>query len=117
MAFEAGDNIRAPRVAVTLEVLYRFDAREEFRSGKGTELSTSGVFVQTGERRPVGAMVLLRLLRADGSAVAEGFGRVAWVREEPEGQRGMGLQFIHLDERSMGLVEEMIAVELATVRK
>ncbi len=112
MVFEAGDNGRAPRVPVTVKVQYRFDARQEFRSGEGTDLSTSGVFVHTEQPRQVGSMVFLKLALPDGSRLAEGFGRVARVGRDPSGHQGMGVQFIHFDDQSMDIVEEIIAGQL-----
>jgi uncharacterized protein (TIGR02266 family) len=112
MGFQAGDNGRAPRIPLALQVEYRCDAQHAFAVGQGTDLSTSGLFVHTDQPRQVGSMIFLRVALRDGSKVAEGFGRVARVGEDASGHLGMGIQFISLDDRSLGLVEEMVAREL-----
>ncbi len=57
-------------------------------------------------------MIYLKVALRDGSKLAEGFGRVARVGEDTSGHRGMAIQFIHLDDQSIGLVEEIVAREL-----
>ncbi len=116
MGFVPGDNGRAPRVPVVVTVQYRFDERQDFKSGDGTDLSTSGVFVHTDQPRRVGSMVYLRLALGEGSRLAEGFGRVARVGQGVTGQQGMGIQFIHLDDRSLRVVEELVAGRLGEDR-
>ncbi len=68
--------------------------------------------MRTDQPRPLGSMVHLRVDLRDGSKVAEGFGRVARVGEDTGGHRGMAIQFIHLDDQSDGLLEEMVSREL-----
>jgi len=116
MGSNIGDNGRALRVPVSVQVEYRSGERYQFTVGQGTDLSTSGLFVHTDEPKQVGSMLYLRMALPGGSKeLAEGFGRVARVGLDTGGHRGMAIQFIHLDERSNGMLEKAVASGLVGV--
>src|SRR5438105_3914206 len=95
---------RAPRVAHEVMVAVRGD-RGHF-TGWGTNLSASGVFVNTSSPPPAGDEVQV-LLQLPGVPECKLRGRVAWSRgagEEP----GMGVQFLQLDEETRQVIAQMV---------
>ncbi len=109
MSSPSGDGgARAPRVPVSMRVQVRFGTLAEFVAEQAVNLSTSGIFVRTDEPRKVGSMVYLHIALEEGSKLIEGFGRVARLGEDEEGRRGMGIQFISLDDESTALIERIV---------
>src|SRR5207249_1012180 len=103
---------RAPRVAHEVMVAVRSD-HGSF-TGWGTNLSATGVFVNTQTPAPAGDEVAL-LLQLPGVPECHLRGRVAWAR--PPGpqvdQAGMGVQFLSPDEATKNLLAQMVS-RLAT---
>jgi uncharacterized protein (TIGR02266 family) len=99
---------REPRVTVAMLVQYRFDALEELVADYSANLSTTGIFVHTDEPRKVGTTVYLLITLREGARLIEGFGRVARVGRD-QGKKGMGIQFVNLDEDSMALIRRVVA--------
>jgi len=94
-----------PRTPVSLLVQYRFNSLEDFLAEYATNLSPGGIFIATDEPSPVGTMLYLQFSLKDGSRLIEGMGRVAHVQEATAQQpRGMGIEFVQFDERSMELI-------------
>ncbi|MHB1844145.1 MAG: PilZ domain-containing protein [Deltaproteobacteria bacterium] len=89
---------RHPRMSLSWLVQYRFDVYEGYRVEYATDLSQGGLFVETDQPHPPGAVVQIQLTPRHGGPLIEGLGRV--VRRVGPGDAeasGMGIEFIHLD--------------------
>src|SRR3954470_20998272 len=94
-----------PRTPVSLLVQYRFNSLEDFLAEYATNLSPGGIFIATEDPSPVGTMLYLQFSLKDGSKLIEGMGRGEHVHPGPAAQpRGMGIEFVQFDERSMALI-------------
>jgi len=102
----------APRASVPVRVHYRFDPRADFLAEAAVDVSVSGVFVRFRGDPRVGSMVHLRLELPDGRPTVEGFGRVARFGICADGCPGIAIQFVSLEERATGLLEELVAANL-----
>src|SRR4051812_24321615 len=74
-------------------------------------LSRGGMFVQTDHLLPRGTRVVLAL-EAGGLLLDFAEGEVVWERDDDEvaeGDRGFGLRFTRLRDRSLALVEHLVA--------
>ena len=98
---------RAPRVAHEVMVAVRGE-HGQF-TGWGTNLSSSGVFVNTQTPSPAGVEVQV-LLQLPGIPECKLRGRVAWARAQSQGadQAGMGVQFLETDAETKQLIAQMV---------
>jgi len=98
---------RAPRVSHEVMVAVRGE-RGAF-TGWGTNLSFSGVFVNTQTPATVGDEVSV-LLQLPGLPECKLHGRVAWA--SPPGphveQTGMGIEFLQTDEPTRQIIAQMV---------
>ena len=102
-------NRRSPRVDHEVMVAVRaVHERSEF-TGWGTNLSASGVFVNT-PAPPKPGVELSLLLQLPGIPECKLRGRVAWARAAGPGvdQAGMGVQFIEPDDQTQKLLAQMV---------
>jgi uncharacterized protein (TIGR02266 family) len=101
---------RYPRTSLSILVQYRSESFEDFLADYALNLSLGGIFVSTDKPRPEGSIIYLQFSLADGSRLVEGMGRV--VRVNPAGTTGrtpgMGIEFLHFDEPSMQLIEQIL---------
>ena len=104
----SGERRRAERIAVNREfsVLATTTSEDNVGSTWVSDLSSSGVFVHTGELLPIGAEIELRfsILLAD-PVIVECVGRVARHSQDPQ---GMGVEFVDLDEETAAQIEECL---------
>ena len=99
-----------PRTPVSLLVQYRFNSLEDFLAEYATNLSPGGIYIATDAPSPVGTMLYLQFSLRDGSRLIEGMGRVAHVHTTTSGEpRGMGVEFVQFDERSLALIAKICA--------
>ena len=100
-------NRRAPRVDHEVMVAVRSD-HGSF-TGWGTNLSASGVFVNTQTTHPAGDEVAL-LLQLPGIPECKLRGRVAWSK--PPGpdvaQPGIGIEFLEIDPAMRDVLAQMV---------
>jgi uncharacterized protein (TIGR02266 family) len=119
MANEQAMQARAPRVTYELMVGVRGEGVDF--TAWGTNLSATGVFVNTKTPAPSGKEVTL-LLQLPGMPECKLRGRVAWSK--PPGpsvdEPGMGVQFVEPDERTHEVLAVMVrrlTVDLADEKK
>jgi Tfp pilus assembly protein PilZ len=94
--------LRHKRVDVNLE----FDSLERL-SAYMTDLSRTGAFIRANDPWPVGTRLRLKLtLLVDDPEIFQGLGEVVRVTTRP---RGMGISFVELTERSLKLVDRILA--------
>ncbi len=96
-----------PRLEHPILVAYR--SAERFLSDFGTNISRSGVFVNTKDPQPVGTRVRLLVSLPEHEAPTEIEGRVVRV-VEPGGSEapGMGIEFIDLPDATRARLDAMV---------
>jgi uncharacterized protein (TIGR02266 family) len=86
-----------------------FDSCEDFIREYVTNVSRSGVFIQTDTPLPVGTTVNLRFtVIMDDVETIEGLGEVVRVEASPA---GMGVVFRELSAYSRGLIEKLLTAK------
>jgi uncharacterized protein (TIGR02266 family) len=110
---------QSQRDAAELRVELSFDDLRTFLKSSSANISSDGVFVETEEPAPPGAMVALELTLSDGHPLVRGRGAVEWTRASGGGNEapGMGIRFLDLaaeSKRFIGrIVEERTKAGLA----
>ncbi|MBM4279359.1 MAG: hypothetical protein FJ137_00890 [Deltaproteobacteria bacterium] len=98
---------RAPRVQLDILVQVRTSSIEEFRQLHCVNISTSGMFLRTAERRPLGVEFYFQFTVAGGGTLIEGLGKVVRVTDD-----GMGIEFVSLLEPSASIVQRLVEERL-----
>ncbi len=98
------DKRQHPRASLTARVQFRFDTMEAFLEAYSRDISEGGVFVKTGQPRPVGTRVFIQVALPNGAPMAECQARV--VRQEPG--VGMALAFDVLDEPTRRVLQQLV---------
>jgi uncharacterized protein (TIGR02266 family) len=93
---------KGSRARVKIELDY--PDLETFVEKFASNVTRGGVFLQTLEPKPKGAVVRLELLLASGEAALRGEGKVTWVKEPdpdaPDKPCGMGISFVRVDRKT-----------------
>jgi hypothetical protein len=100
----------SPRVPFSHEVRLRFDRIGGSVSGTTADLSTEGMFVATGEYKPIGTLVQFEFENDAGETI-QGLADIVWIREVRQGvdrEPGMGLHFRYVDPRSRELIAAIV---------
>jgi hypothetical protein len=105
---EYANKRRHPRVDVPLLVQYRFGPLEELRTEYAVNVSASGMFIATTEKRPAGTRVFVQLTTRDGRHFLQGDGCV--VRNA---DGGYAIELVGFDADARGVLEALVAAELA----
>jgi hypothetical protein len=100
---------RAPRIPLDILIQVRASSIEEFRQVHCANISTTGMFLKTSERRPLGAEFFFQFTVAGGGTLIEGLGKVVRIAED-----GMGIEFVSLLEPSASIVTKLVEDRLAT---
>jgi len=114
MSEKDGSNKRIhPRSALTLLVQYHFESLDEVVCEYAEDVSLGGMFIKTATPPAKGSVIFLQFSLSDGSKLVEGLAKVAWCLSPAEAEAsdrvaGMGVQFIHFDEESKAVVEEIV---------
>jgi uncharacterized protein (TIGR02266 family) len=111
-AHEEGENRRRyPRAPLKLLIQYRFDTLDDFLTEYSVDVSIGGMFIRTNAPHEEGSMVYLQFALRDGVKIIEGLGRVVRVNQPGDGDRipGMGIEFVHLDDESKEIIEDIVA--------
>ncbi|HEY4223122.1 MAG TPA: PilZ domain-containing protein [Myxococcota bacterium] len=94
---------RHPRVDLALLVQYRFGALEELRTEYALNVSASGMFIATGEAKPIGTRVFVQLTTRDGAHFLQGEGRV--VRNA---DGGYAIELVGFDAEARVVLEKLV---------
>ena len=98
-----GEQRRAPRVSLGLLIQVRASSIDEFKAVHCENISTSGMFLRTKERRPLGVEVFFQFTVAGGGTLIEGLGKVVRITDD-----GMGIEFVSLLEPSASIVRKLV---------
>jgi hypothetical protein len=72
-------------------------------AGTALDLGVGGLFVSTDEEVELGTLVHVSV-ELPSQSVVSGDGAVVWARSEGSGQRGLGIEFVAIDERTRGCI-------------
>ena len=101
------------RVKVARSVRYRIDDDTRFQSAPARNISLGGLFICTHNPYFIGTKVYLQFALESGDIVAEGWGRVSHVNDEGKGEdRGMGIEFVNIDEKFIAFTQLVVSEEL-----
>ncbi len=104
----------APRVEARLRV--HFGQSHELLTSYSVNLSTGGLFLETGTPLPAETPLNLEFFLPDSAAIIRCKGRVAWVNptdrsRKPQLPSGMGIQFLDLTMKDMDEVRDFVKRE------
>ncbi len=96
-----------PRVPLHAKLRIILPGVDERRQLLIDNLSKGGLFICTGEPRPVGTRLEFELFVRDGGPQIVGAGVVKWIETNPGKKQGMGIKFLELNEEGK---EEILLV-------
>ncbi len=99
--------IPAPRIDLERKISLRFPHFQGFLTEYSSNISITGMFIQSNDPQPPGTILDFEFNLIDGLKLIRGTGEVIWVRlvdEGPELPTGMGLRFLRLDAESRRLI-------------
>jgi len=100
----------AERVPIERKIDLNFPTFEGMVTGVSSNLSTSGMFIQSNSPEGAGTEFAFAL-RIDEWSPIQGSAKVIWVRpqtESPERPAGMGVQFLDLDAQSRRMIRWLV---------
>jgi uncharacterized protein (TIGR02266 family) len=101
---------RPPRSPMTVPVRCRFPSFLEFVETQSVNVSREGMYLRCDTPPSVGTKIEFEVSLDDGYVILQGTGQV--VRVVTTGDRGMGLRFIDLDDKSRKLIDRIVEVNL-----
>ncbi|HET6147783.1 MAG TPA: PilZ domain-containing protein [Polyangia bacterium] len=101
---------RPPRSPMTVPVRCRFPSFLEFVETQSVNVSREGMYLRCDTPPAVGTKIEFEVSLDDGYVILRGTGQV--VRVVTIGDRGMGLRFLELDEKSRKLIDRIVQVNL-----
>ncbi len=99
--------IPALRIALERKISLRFPHFQGFLTEYCSNVSITGMFIQSQDPRPPGEILDFEFNLIDGLQLIRGTGEVIWVRLEDQGPElpaGMGIRFLRLDAQSRRLI-------------
>jgi uncharacterized protein (TIGR02266 family) len=101
---------RPPRSPVAVAVRCRFPSIIDFVETQSVNISREGMYLKCDSPPAVGSRIEFEVSLDDGFVILQGTGNV--VRVVLTGDRGMGMRFAELDERSRKLINRIVEVNL-----
>lgn len=108
--------ISAPRIALERKISLRFPHFQGFLTEYCSNVSITGIFIQSREPRSPGEILDFEFNLIDGLQLIRGTGEVVWSRltdEGPELPAGMGIRFLRLDAESRRLIRWAVEKQIA----
>ncbi len=96
----------APRASCRLPLALHVPTIEAAYAGEVANMSTSGMFVATAERLPLGALVDLEVTLENGQLLLHATAEVTRLQANPP---GVGVRFIDISYEAQALIERMVA--------
>ena len=100
---------RFARIPLSTQVRVTVPGIEERRQLLLENLSEGGLFIRTPSPKPVGTVLDFEFSVRDGGEPIRGRGVVRWTETDPEGNRGMGIKFLDLDEAARKEILSLLA--------
>src|SRR5690242_11422960 len=101
---------RPPRSPMTVPVRCRLPSFLEFVQTQSVNVSREGMYRRCERPRVGGARVELEVRLTDGSVVLQGAAQLA--RTGTTGEKGMGIRFLELDDKSRTLIDRIVEVNI-----
>jgi uncharacterized protein (TIGR02266 family) len=95
---------------MTVPVRCRFPSFLEFVETQSVNVSREGMYLRCDVPPPVGSKIEFEVSLDDGYVILQGAGQV--VRIVTSGDKGMGLRFLELDDKSRKLIDRIVEVNL-----
>ncbi len=108
--------ISAPRIALERKISLRFPHFQGFLTEYCSNVSITGIFIQSREPRSPGEILDFEFNLIDGLQLIRGTGEVVWVRladEGPQMPAGMGVRFLRLDAESRRLIRWAVEKQIS----
>ncbi|MCP4503714.1 MAG: hypothetical protein GY822_27625 [Deltaproteobacteria bacterium] len=103
------DRRRSDRAPLNLLVQFRFKNQDAFAKEFSKNLSSSGMFLETDSPRSEGGFLYFQFQVGHESHYIEGLGKVVRVCDgKGEGVKGMGIQFINVDDESQTHIDDIV---------
>lgn len=105
-----------PRVAFDGAVQLRYRLFQQFLSENAANISSGGMFIRTRQPGEPGEELEFKIALEDDFTLIEGRAQVVWARRPDaaaEGQPGMGVRFVELQEESRALIDKIVAERVA----
>jgi len=103
------------RSPLSIHVRLCYSDLETFVSGFASNISTSGMFIQSRTPPDVGSPLRFELSLSGGTTVVRGEGEVVWIKDfderSPKEPYGVGVRFTQLDEASRVIVDRVVATK------
>jgi uncharacterized protein (TIGR02266 family) len=107
--FRRSGERKQARVGTVVKVTYRAAGR--FCTNFAENISSGGMFIATSRPLPPGTTMTLEFFSPGSSQPLKAKARVVWVRTRlsaPGSKRGMGVQFMELDETEKARIKEIV---------
>jgi len=94
-----------------IEIDLNFESMRRFQAEFSSNLSTDGLFIDTGEPLSPGSVVRFRVILPEAFVFLEGTAVVEWQRRAEavsDGPPGMALRFVTLSPQNQELVEQLV---------
>jgi uncharacterized protein (TIGR02266 family) len=101
---------RPPRSPMNVRVRCRFPSFIEFVETQSVNVSREGMYLRCDTPPEIGARIEFEVSLGDGYVILQGTGQV--VRVVTAGDRGMGLRFLELDDKTRKLINRIVEVNL-----
>ncbi len=100
---KAADGFKLP---VSGRLNLKFSSLESLVQRLGRHICQDGIFIPTGEPKPAGTLLALRILVQPDETIVEAEGEVLWTRRshKPQEPTGMAFRFVHLNETGRNFV-------------
>ena len=108
--------ISAPRIALERRISLRFPHFQGFLTEYCSNVSITGMFIQSREPRSPGEILDFEFNLIDGLQLIRGTGEVVWARltdEGPQMTAGMGIRFLRLDTESRRLIRWAVEKQIS----
>ncbi len=108
--------IPATRVALERKISLKFPHFRGFLTETSSNISITGMFIQTTNAQAPGTLVEFEFALVDGLELIRGRGEVVWARRQNRGTGqppGMGVRFLRLDAKSRRLIRWAVEKQIA----
>ncbi len=108
--------IPAPRIALERKISLRFPHFQGFLTEYSSNVSITGMFIQSCEPRSPGEILDFEFNLIDGLQLIRGTGEVVWARLSDEASdlpAGMGIRFLRLDTESRRLIRWAVEKQIS----
>jgi uncharacterized protein (TIGR02266 family) len=108
MIAKGADRRTTVRVPLNLLVQYRNDSADALFCEYALDISEGGIFIRSDNPQDSGSMLYLQFVLKNGIRLIEGLGKVAHISPFGSKIRGMGIQFVNLDENSRDTIRLLV---------